>query len=78
MSGVIVNYSKFVVRALVRFLQAEGVSLSEIHCRSANGYGHNISRRIEVVRKTLKCHRNTEANQRPRALMKIVSSSMIW
>jgi hypothetical protein len=33
MAGVIEDYSEFEVRSVVRFLQAEGVSQSEIHCR---------------------------------------------
>jgi hypothetical protein len=33
MAGVVDNYSKFEVRVVVRFLQAEGVSQSEIHLR---------------------------------------------
>jgi hypothetical protein len=32
-AGVNENYSKFEVCAVVRFLQAEGVSQSKIHCR---------------------------------------------
>jgi hypothetical protein len=33
MAGVIKNYSKFEVHAVVRLLQAEGASQSEIHRR---------------------------------------------
>jgi chemotaxis receptor (MCP) glutamine deamidase CheD len=33
MAGVTENYSKLEVSVVVRFLQAEGVSQREIHCR---------------------------------------------
>jgi hypothetical protein len=36
MTGMIENCSKFEVQALVTFLQAEGVSESEIHLRLVN------------------------------------------
>jgi hypothetical protein len=38
-AGVIENYSEFEVRAVVRFLQAEGMSQSEILRRFASAYG---------------------------------------
>jgi hypothetical protein len=42
MAGVIENYSKFEVRTVVRFLQAGGVSQSEIHRRLVSVYGQNV------------------------------------
>jgi transposase len=49
MAGVIENYSKFEVRAVVRFLHAEGVSQSEIHHRLVSVYGQNVFSRKEVA-----------------------------
>jgi hypothetical protein len=43
MAGATEIYSKFQVRAMVRSLQAEEVSQSEIHGRSLIGYGQRIS-----------------------------------
>jgi hypothetical protein len=48
MAGVMENYSKFEVCAVIWFLQAEGVSQSEIHCRSVRVYGQNVFSRKEV------------------------------
>jgi hypothetical protein len=48
MAGVIENYSKFEVRAVVRFLQADGVSQSEVHLRLVSVYGQNVFSRKEV------------------------------
>jgi hypothetical protein len=48
MSTVIENYSKFEVRTVVRFLQAEGVSQSKIHRRLMSVYGQNVFSRKEV------------------------------
>jgi hypothetical protein len=48
MIGVTENYSKFEVRAVVRFLQSEGLSQSEIHRRTVSVYGQNIFKRKEV------------------------------
>jgi transposase len=48
MAGVIENYSKFEVYAVARFLQAEGVSQSEIHRRLVSVYGQNVFSRKEV------------------------------
>jgi hypothetical protein len=42
MAGVIENYSKFEVRAVVRFWQVEGVSQSEIHRRLMSVYGQKF------------------------------------
>jgi hypothetical protein len=42
MAGMIENYSKFEVRAVVRFLQAEGESHGKIHRWLASIYGHNV------------------------------------
>jgi hypothetical protein len=42
------NYSKFDVRAIVRFWQAEEVSQSEIHRRSLSVYGQKAVSRQEV------------------------------
>jgi hypothetical protein len=39
MAGVSENYSKPEARAVVRILQAEGVSQNEIHCRSMSVHG---------------------------------------
>jgi hypothetical protein len=48
MAGVIENYSKVEVRAVVRFLQAEGVSQSKIHHMLVSVYGQNVFSRKEV------------------------------
>jgi hypothetical protein len=48
MAGVTENYSKFEVSTLVRLLQAEGVSHSEINRRILSVYGHNVLSRKEV------------------------------
>jgi hypothetical protein len=42
MAGMTGNYSKFEVRAVVRFLQAEGVSRGEIHRRLESVSGQNV------------------------------------
>jgi hypothetical protein len=42
MASVIENYLKFEVHAVVRFLQAEGVSQGKIHHRLVSVYGQNI------------------------------------
>jgi hypothetical protein len=42
MAILIENYSEFEVRAVVRFLQAEGVSENEIHCRLVSVYAENV------------------------------------
>jgi hypothetical protein len=42
MAGVIENYSKFEVFAVLRYLQAEGGSESDIHHREASIYGKNV------------------------------------
>jgi hypothetical protein len=42
MAGVIENYCKFKARAVVGFLQAEGMSQSEIHRRLASVYGQKV------------------------------------
>jgi hypothetical protein len=42
------NYSKFEVREVVRFLQAEEVSQSEIYRRLASVYGQKVFSRKEV------------------------------
>jgi hypothetical protein len=46
--GVIEIYTKFQVRPVVRFLQAEGVIQNMIHQRCVNAYGQNIFRQEEV------------------------------
>jgi hypothetical protein len=48
MAGRIENYSKFEVCMVVRFLQAEGVSQSEIHRRLVSVYGQKVFRQKEV------------------------------
>jgi transposase len=48
MADVIENYSKFDVRAVLRFLQAEGVSQREIHRRFVNVYDQNVFSRKAV------------------------------
>lgn len=48
MAGVTGNYSKFEVCTVVRFLQAEGVSQSKIHCRLVSVYGQKVFSRKEV------------------------------
>jgi hypothetical protein len=48
MAFVIENYSKFEVRAMVRFLKAEGVSQRKIHRKLVSVYGQNVFRRKEV------------------------------
>jgi hypothetical protein len=42
MAGVIVNYSEFEFRTVVRFLHAEGLSQSEIHHRLLSVYGQRF------------------------------------
>jgi hypothetical protein len=50
MASVIENYSKFEVRAVVRFLQAAGASQSEIHRRLLSFYSQKIfSRKVVPV-----------------------------
>jgi hypothetical protein len=48
MASVMENYSKFEVHAVVRFLQAEGVSLSEINSKLVSVYGQNVFSQKEV------------------------------
>jgi site-specific recombinase XerC len=48
MTIVTENYSTFEIRAMVRFLQAEGMSHSKIQHRLASVYSHNIFSRKEV------------------------------
>jgi hypothetical protein len=48
MASVIENYSKFEVRALVRFLRAEGLSQNEILSRLVSVYGQNVFSQKEV------------------------------
>jgi hypothetical protein len=45
---VIEYYSKFDVRVVVRFLQAEGISQSDINCRVVSVYVQNILSKKEV------------------------------
>jgi hypothetical protein len=42
MASVIENYSKFEVHVVVRFSQAEGVSLGKIYRRLVSVYGPNV------------------------------------
>jgi hypothetical protein len=87
MAGVIANYSNFEVRAVVRFSQAEGVSQREIQRRLVSVYGQKIfswkevsvwCNKFKVGRTALNDdHRNTEADQGSRTLMKIVSLSKV-
>jgi hypothetical protein len=48
MAGVIENYFKFEVGAVVRFLQAEEVSQSEIHRRLVSVCCNNVFSRKEM------------------------------
>jgi hypothetical protein len=48
LGGVIESYSKFELHAVVKFLQAEAVSQSEVHRRPASVYGQNVFSRNEV------------------------------
>jgi hypothetical protein len=48
MASVAENCSKFEVRAVVRFLQAEGVHESKINCRLVSVYGQNVFHQKEV------------------------------
>jgi predicted DNA-binding protein YlxM (UPF0122 family) len=48
MASVTENYSTFEVRAMVRFLHADGMSQSKIHRRLASVYGYNVFSRMEV------------------------------
>jgi hypothetical protein len=48
MAGVTENFSKFQVRAVARFLQAERVSQSEIQRRIVSVYGQKVFSRKEV------------------------------
>jgi hypothetical protein len=50
MAGVIENYFKFEVYAVVRFLQA-GVTHSEIYGKLVSVYGHNVFSQKEVYEK---------------------------
>jgi hypothetical protein len=86
MEGVIENYSKSEVRAVVRFLQAEGVSEREIHRRLVSVYGQNVFIRKELSAccnkfKDRGTARNDDAqkqtDQGPRTLMKIVTLSKV-
>jgi hypothetical protein len=45
MAGMIENYFNFEDHAVVRFLQAEGVSQNKIHSRLLSAYGQNVSSR---------------------------------
>jgi hypothetical protein len=51
MASVIENYSKFEVFMVVRFLQAQGASQSEIHRRLVSVYGENVFNRKEECNK---------------------------
>jgi hypothetical protein len=48
MAGMMENYLKFEVHAVVRFLQAEGVSQTKIHRRLVSVYGQNVFSQKEV------------------------------
>jgi hypothetical protein len=48
LAGVIENYSKFWVCAVLRFLQAETVGQSKIHHRIVSVYSNNIFSRKQV------------------------------
>jgi hypothetical protein len=48
MADVIENYYKFEVRAVVRFLQAEGVSQRKLHREIESVYGDKVFSRKEV------------------------------
>jgi hypothetical protein len=48
MAGVNGHSCKFEVRAVVRFMQAEGVSQSRIHGRLVSVYGQNVCSRKEA------------------------------
>jgi hypothetical protein len=48
MAGLIENYSKIEVRALVRFLQVEGVSQSEIYRRLVSDYAPKVFKKVSV------------------------------
>jgi hypothetical protein len=42
MAGVIENYSMFEARAMIRFLQAQGMSQREIHRKLASVYSQEV------------------------------------
>jgi hypothetical protein len=48
MAGATENYSKPEVHTVVRFLQAQGASVSEIHRGSASVYGQNVFSQQQV------------------------------
>jgi hypothetical protein len=48
MASVVEHFSKLEVRTVVRFLQAEEVSQSEIHCRLMSVHVQNIFSQKEV------------------------------
>jgi hypothetical protein len=48
MASVIENYYKYEIRSLVRFLQAEGRGVGEIHSRSVSVYSQNVFSQKEV------------------------------
>jgi hypothetical protein len=52
MAGVIENYFKFEVHAMVRNVQAEGVGQSGIHRMLVNVYGQNVFSLKEVCGET--------------------------
>jgi hypothetical protein len=61
MAGVTENYPKLEVRAVVRFLQAEGEVQSEIRHRLVSVYGQNVfSRSFCVVKQTERWLNGTE------------------
>lgn len=87
MSRVIENYSKFEVRMVARFLQAEGVGQNEIHCRLVSVCGKKVWSRKEV---SVWCNKvedgrmalndvqiNTDTDHGICALMKIVSLLLV-
>jgi hypothetical protein len=59
MAGVTENCYKFGVRALVTYLQAERISLSEIRRGSVSVYGQNVFRINEVY---LWCNRLNDSD----------------
>jgi hypothetical protein len=60
MASVIENYSKFQVHAVLRFLQAERVSESEIHCRLVSVYSQNVLSRKRVCARACRRTNSTE------------------
>ncbi|GBL90705.1 hypothetical protein AVEN_223356-1 [Araneus ventricosus] len=48
MACLIVEYTKFEIHAVIRFLQAERVNQSEVHRRLQGVYGLNVLRRKKV------------------------------